>query len=53
VVSFIGGLGGREVDAEAFGYMIDRSNELVTEDSDVLYEPLAVRGMAIGTGVRG
>lgn len=53
VVSFIGGIGGREVDAEAFGYMIDRGNELAGKDSDVLYEPLLVRGMATGTGVRG
>ncbi len=53
VVSFIGGIGGREVDAEAFGYMIDRGNEISEKGSDSLYEPILVRGLKIGTGVRG
>ncbi|NLE95799.1 MAG: hypothetical protein GX600_09030, partial [Dehalococcoidia bacterium] len=53
VVSFIGGIGGREVDSDAFAYMIDRSQELSAKDTDVLYEPLLVRGLATGTGVRG
>ncbi len=53
VVSFIGGIGGREVDSDAFAYMIDRSKELSAKGTDVLYEPLLVRGLATGTGVRG
>ena len=53
VVSFIGGIGGREVDAEAFAYMIDRGNEVAQKGSDFLYEPILVRGLATGTGVRG
>ncbi len=53
VISFIGGIGGREVDAEAFAYMIDRGNELARKGTDMLYEPLLVRGLAAGTGVRG
>jgi pyruvate ferredoxin oxidoreductase alpha subunit len=53
VVSFIGGIGGREVDAEAFAYMIDRGNEVARKGSDFLYEPILVRGLATGIGVRG
>ncbi|MBN1855854.1 MAG: pyruvate ferredoxin oxidoreductase [Dehalococcoidia bacterium] len=53
VVGFIGGLGGREVDAEAFAYMIDRGNEIAKNGSDDLYEPILVRGLDSGTGVRG
>ena len=53
VVSFIGGIGGREVDAEAFAYMIDRGNEIAQKGTDCLYEPLLVRGLKTGTGVRG
>ncbi len=53
VVGFIGGIGGREVDAQAFGYMIDRANEITEKGSDDLYEPLLVRGLESGTGVRG
>jgi len=53
VVSFIGGIGGREVDAEAFAYMIDRGNEASKKGSDFLYEPLLVRGLTTGSGVRG
>ncbi len=53
VVSFIGGIGGREVDAEAFTYMIDHGNELAKKGSEYLYEPLIVRGLETGTGVRG
>ena len=53
VVSFIGGIGGREVDAETFAYMIDRATEIARTGTDCLYEPLLVRGLATGTGVRG
>jgi pyruvate ferredoxin oxidoreductase alpha subunit len=53
VVSFIGGIGGREVDADAFAYMIDRGNEVARTGSSDLYEPILVRGLKTGTGVRG
>jgi len=53
VVSFIGGIGGREVDADAFAYMIDRGNEVARTGSNDLYEPILVRGLKTGTGVRG
>lgn len=53
VVDFVGGIGGREVDAEAFRHMIDRANEITEKGSDELYEPLLVRGLQPGTGVRG
>ncbi len=53
VVSFIGGIGGREVDAEAFAYMIDHGNEIAKKGSEYLYEPIIVRGLETGTGVRG
>jgi pyruvate ferredoxin oxidoreductase alpha subunit len=53
VVGFIGGLGGREVDAETFAYMIDRGQEISEKGSEYLYEPVLVRGLETGTGVRG
>jgi len=53
IVGFIGGLGGREIDAETFAYMIDRGNEIAKSGSDYLYEPILVRGLDTGTGVRG
>jgi len=53
VVSFVAGVGGREVDDAAFEYMIDRGQELAKTGTDCLYEPLQIRGLATGTGVRG
>ncbi|MFA6309744.1 MAG: pyruvate ferredoxin oxidoreductase [Clostridia bacterium] len=53
VVDFIAGVGGREVDGAAFEYMFNRGQELAKTGSDCLYEPLQVRGLATGTGVRG
>ena len=41
------------IDAEAFAYMIDRGNEIAQKGTDCLYEPLLVRGLETGTGVRG
>ncbi len=53
IVSFIGALGGRDLDAGAFEYMIDRGQEIADKDVDCLYEPLLVRGLETGTVVRG
>jgi pyruvate ferredoxin oxidoreductase alpha subunit len=53
VVSFVAGVGGREIDNAAFEYMIDRGQELAKTGTDCLYEPLQVRGLATGTGLRG
>jgi len=53
VMSFVGGLGGREVDTPVFEYMVNRTIEVTASGSDLLFEPLEVRGLAQGSGVRG
>lgn len=53
VVSFIGALGGRDLDTGTFEYMIDRGREIAEKGTDGLYEPLLVRGLEAGTVVRG
>jgi pyruvate ferredoxin oxidoreductase alpha subunit len=53
VMSFIGGLGGREVDTPVFEYMVKRTMEVARTGTDLLCEPLEVRGLEQGSGVRG
>ncbi len=53
IVSFIGGLGGREVDTPVFEYMVKRTMDISGTGDSFLYEPLEVRGLETGSGVRG
>ena len=48
VVSFIGGLGGRDVSVKDFEYVIDRGKEIAEKSSEELYETVGVRGEVIG-----
>jgi len=43
VVSFIGGLGGRDVVPQQFEYMVERSLEIVENGSEEEYEMIGVR----------
>jgi pyruvate ferredoxin oxidoreductase alpha subunit len=51
VVSFIGGLGGRDVSAKDFEYVIDRGQEIAEKGSEELFETVGIRGEV--TGIRG
>jgi pyruvate ferredoxin oxidoreductase alpha subunit len=51
VVSFIGGLGGRDMAVEDFEYVIDRGREIVEKGSKELFETVGIRGKV--TGIRG
>ena len=51
VVSFIGGLGGRDMSAKDFEYVIDRGRQIVERGSQELYETVGIRDKA--TGKRG
>jgi pyruvate ferredoxin oxidoreductase alpha subunit len=51
VVSFIGGLGGRDMSAKAFEYVIDRGREVSAKGSKGLYETVGIRGKV--PGIRG
>jgi pyruvate ferredoxin oxidoreductase alpha subunit len=51
VVSFIGGLGGRDMSAKAFEYVIDRGREVSAKGSEGLYETVGIRGKV--PGIRG
>ena len=51
VVSFIGGLGGRDMFTKDFEHVIDRSRELAEKGSKELYETVGIRGNV--TGIRG
>ncbi len=51
VVSFIGGLGGRDMFTEDFEYVIDRGREIAEKGSKELYETVGIRGEV--TGIRG
>jgi len=51
VVSFIGGLGGRDMLAKDFAYVIDRGQEVAENGSKELYETVGIRGKV--TGIRG
>jgi pyruvate ferredoxin oxidoreductase alpha subunit len=50
-VSFIGGLGGRDMSAEDFEYVIDRGQEIAEKGSEELFETVGIRGEV--TGIRG
>ena len=51
VVSFIGGLGGRDMPARDFEYVIDRGREIAETGSEELFEAVGIRGEV--TGIRG
>jgi len=51
VVSFIGGLGGRDMSAKDFECVVDRGREIAERGSDELFETVGIRGEV--TGVRG
>ena len=51
VVSFIGGLGGRDMSAKDFEYVIDRGREIAERGSEELFEAVGIRGEV--TGIRG
>jgi pyruvate ferredoxin oxidoreductase alpha subunit len=51
VISLIGGLGGRDMSARGFDYVIDRGREIAEKGSKELYETVGIRGKV--TGIRG
>jgi pyruvate ferredoxin oxidoreductase alpha subunit len=51
VVSFVGGLGGRDMSAEDFEYVIDQGREIAEKGSEELFETVGIRGEV--TGIRG
>jgi pyruvate ferredoxin oxidoreductase alpha subunit len=51
VVSFIGGLGGRDMSAKDFERVIDRGREIAEKGSEELFETVGIRGEV--TGIRG
>jgi pyruvate ferredoxin oxidoreductase alpha subunit len=51
VVSFVGGLGGRDVSVKDFEYVIERGREVAQKGSKELFEMVGVRGQV--TGIRG
>lgn len=51
IVSFVGGLGGRDMSAKDFEYVIDRGREVAEAGSNELYETVGIRGRV--TGIRG
>jgi pyruvate ferredoxin oxidoreductase alpha subunit len=51
VVGFIGGLGGRDMSAKDFEYVIDRGREIAQKGSAELFETVGIRGEV--TGIRG
>ncbi len=51
VVSFVGGLGGRDMSVKDFGYVIDRGREMAEKGSKELFETVGIRGKP--TGIRG
>lgn len=51
VVSFIGGLGGRDMSARDFEYVIDRGRETAQRGSEEVFEVVGIRGEV--TGIRG
>jgi pyruvate ferredoxin oxidoreductase alpha subunit len=51
VVSFVGGLGGRDMSVKDFEYVIERGRELAKKGSPELFEMVGVRGEV--TGIRG
>jgi pyruvate ferredoxin oxidoreductase alpha subunit len=51
VVSFVGGLGGRDMSVRDFEYVIDRGRQVAEEGSRELFETVGIRGKV--TGIRG
>jgi pyruvate ferredoxin oxidoreductase alpha subunit len=51
VVSFVGGLGGRDMSVKDFEYVIDRGREVAEKGSPELFETVGIRGEV--TGIRG
>ena len=51
VVSFVGGLGGRDMSVEDFEHIIDRGREIAEKGSQELFETVGIRGRV--TGIRG
>jgi pyruvate ferredoxin oxidoreductase alpha subunit len=51
VVSFIGGLGGRDMSVKDFEYLIERGREIAEKGSKELFETVGIRGKV--TGIRG
>ena len=51
VVSFVGGLGGRDMSVKDFEYVIDRGREIAEKGSEELFETVGIRGEV--TGIRG
>jgi pyruvate ferredoxin oxidoreductase alpha subunit len=51
VVSFVGGLGGRDMSVKDFEYVIDRGRDIVEKGSMELFETVGIRGKV--TGIRG
>jgi pyruvate ferredoxin oxidoreductase alpha subunit len=51
VVSFIGGLGGRDMSAKDFESVIDRGRDVAAKGSKELFETVGIRGKV--TGIRG
>ena len=48
VVSFLGGLGGRDVSVEDFEYVIDRGREIAEKGSEELFATVGIRGQVVG-----
>ncbi len=48
VVSFVGGLGGRDMSAEDFEYVFDRGKEIAQEHSKEVFHTVGVRGKVMG-----
>lgn len=51
VVSLVGGLGGRDMSAKDFEYVIDRGREVAEKGSEELYETVGIRDKV--SGIRG
>jgi pyruvate ferredoxin oxidoreductase alpha subunit len=51
IVSFVGGLGGRDMSVKDFEYIIDRGREIAEKGSKELFETVGIRGEI--TGIRG
>lgn len=51
VVSFVGGLGGRDMSVADFEYVIDRGREIAEKGAKELYEMVGIRGKV--SGIRG
>ena len=49
VVSFIGGLGGRDMSVKDFEYVIDQGRKIAEKGSNELFETVGIRGEVTGT----